>query len=112
MVRLAMCWVLLLGGSPFRRQIAAGGPITLTHPEIIRYFMTIPEAARWCCNPLCSHKVGCLLDMGEPMRIKSLAEQMVRLSGLSLCDAANLMGILKSSAPVCVRREALRRAFD
>ena len=75
----------------FRRQIAAGGPITLTHPEIIRYFMTIPEAASLVLQASMLARGGdlFLLDMGEPVRIKSLAEQMVRLSGLSLRDATH-----------------------
>ena len=75
----------------FRRQIAAGGPITLTHPEIIRYFMTIPEAASLVLQASVLAQGGdvFLLDMGEPVRIKALAEQMVRLSGLSLRDASN-----------------------
>ena len=72
----------------FRRQIAAGGPITLTHPEIVRYFMTIPEAAQLVLQSAVLARGGdlFLLDMGEPVRIKLLAEQMVRLSGLSLRD--------------------------
>ena len=75
----------------FRRQIAAGGPITLTHPEIIRYFMTIPEAATLVLQSSVLAQGGdvFLLDMGEPVWIKALAEQMVRLSGLSLRDVAN-----------------------
>ena len=75
----------------FRRQIAAGGPITLTHPEIIRYFMTISEAATLVLQSSVLAQGGdvFLLDMGEPVRIKALAEQMVRLSGLSLRDAAH-----------------------
>ena len=75
----------------FRRQIAAGGPITLTHPEIIRYFMTISEAAQLVLQAAVLADVGdvLLLDMGEPVRIKYLAEQMVRLSGLTLKDASN-----------------------
>ncbi|QNJ30642.1 polysaccharide biosynthesis family protein [Synechococcus sp. PROS-9-1] len=78
----------------FRRQIAAGGPITLTHPEIIRYFMTIPEAAQLVllASGFASGGEVFLLDMGEPVRIKNLAEQMVRLSGLSLRDAHNPSG--------------------
>jgi FlaA1/EpsC-like NDP-sugar epimerase len=73
----------------FRRQISEGGPITLTHPEIIRYFMTIHEAAQLVLQAAVLAKGGdvFLLDMGEPVRIKDLAEQMVRLSGLSLRDA-------------------------
>jgi FlaA1/EpsC-like NDP-sugar epimerase len=73
----------------FRRQIAEGGPITLTHPEIIRYFMTIPEAAQLVLQAAVLAEGGdvFLLDMGEPVRIKDLAEQMVRLSGLTVRDA-------------------------
>ena len=75
----------------FRRQIAAGGPITLTHPEIIRYFMTVSEAASLVLQASALAKGGdvFLLDMGEPVLIKTLAEQMVRLSGFSLRDAAH-----------------------
>ena len=75
----------------FRKQIAAGGPITLTHPEIIRYFMTIPEAATLVLQASVLAEGGdvFLLDMGEPVRIKALAEQMVRLSGLSLRDPSH-----------------------
>ena len=75
----------------FRRQIASGGPITLTHPEIIRYFMTISEAAQLVLQAtvLATNGDVLLLDMGEPVRIKSLAEQMVRLSGLTLRDQTN-----------------------
>ena len=75
----------------FRRQIADGGPITLTHPEIIRYFMTIPEAATLVLQASVLAQGGdvFLLDMGEPVRIKALAEQMVRMSGLSLRDSAH-----------------------
>ena len=78
----------------FRRQIAAGGPITLTHPEIIRYFMTIPEAASLVLQASVLAQGGdvFLLDMGEPVRIKALAEQMVRLSGLSVRDRQNPSG--------------------
>ena len=78
----------------FSRQIAAGGPITLTHPEIIRYFMTIPEAATLVLQSCVLAQGGdvFLLDMGEPVRIKALAEQMVRLSGMTLRDAAHPNG--------------------
>jgi FlaA1/EpsC-like NDP-sugar epimerase len=75
----------------FRQQIAAGGPITLTHPEIIRYFMTIPEAAQLVLQAAVLAEGGdlFLLDMGEPVRILELARQMVRLSGLRVRDAHN-----------------------
>jgi FlaA1/EpsC-like NDP-sugar epimerase len=75
----------------FRKQIAAGGPITLTHPEIIRFFMTIPEAAQLVLQAAVLAEGGdlFLLDMGEPVRILELARQMVRLSGLRVRDAHN-----------------------
>jgi FlaA1/EpsC-like NDP-sugar epimerase len=78
----------------FRRQIAAGGPITLTNPEIMRFFMTIPEAAQLVLQASTLAQGGdlFLLEMGEPVRIKDLAEQMVRLAGLSLRDQQNPSG--------------------
>ena len=78
----------------FNRQIKAGGPITLTDPEIIRYFMTIPEAASLVlqASVLATGGDVFLLDMGEAVRIQDLAEQMVRLSGLTLRDSTNPLG--------------------
>lgn len=75
----------------FRRQIAAGGPITLTHPEITRYFMTIPEAAQLVIQAGAMGQGGdvFVLDMGQPVRIIDLARRMVHLSGLSVRDEAN-----------------------
>jgi len=75
----------------FRQQIAAGGPITLTHPEITRFFMTIPEASQLVLQAAVLAEGGdlFLLDMGEPVRILDLGRQMVSLSGLRLRDAHN-----------------------
>ena len=73
----------------FREQIRNGGPITVTHPEIIRYFMTIPEAAQLVIQAGAMGKGGdvFVLDMGEPVRIADLARRMVHLMGLEVKDA-------------------------
>jgi FlaA1/EpsC-like NDP-sugar epimerase len=75
----------------FRQQIAAGGPITLTHAEITRYFMTIPEATQLVMQAGAMGGNGevFLLDMGEPVKIIELAQRMVELSGLKVKDAHN-----------------------
>jgi len=67
----------------FRKQIAAGGPVTLTHPEITRYFMTIPEAAQLVIQAGSMGQGGdvFVLDMGEPVKIADLAKKMIQLSG-------------------------------
>ncbi len=67
----------------FQKQIAAGGPVTVTHPEITRYFMTIPEACQLIMQSAVMGKGGeiFVLNMGEPVKIHYLAEQMIRLSG-------------------------------
>jgi len=67
----------------FRRQIEAGGPVTVTHPEVTRFFMTIPEACRLVLEAAAMGKGGeiYVFDMGKPVRIADLAEKMVRLSG-------------------------------
>ncbi len=78
----------------FREQIASGGPVTVTHRDVIRYFMTIPEAAQLVMQAGAMAEGGevFLLDMGEPVRIADLAERMIRLSGHTVRDAATGAG--------------------
>ncbi|SMY35955.1 nucleoside-diphosphate sugar epimerase/dehydratase [Photobacterium andalusiense] len=78
----------------FKRQIKEGGPITITHPDIIRYFMTIPEAAQLVIQAGAMGKGGdvFVLDMGKPVKIVSLAENLVKLSGLEVKSEQNPYG--------------------
>ena len=78
----------------FKKQIAEGGPITLTHPKVVRYFMSISEAAQLVIQTSELARGGevFLLDMGDPVFIKDLAYQMVMLSGASVKDKNNIRG--------------------
>ncbi|WP_040262166.1 polysaccharide biosynthesis protein [Pseudomonas massiliensis] len=78
----------------FHKQIRAGGPLTVTHPKITRYFMTIPEAAQLVIQAGSLGKGGevFVLDMGEPVLIAELAEKMIKLSGLSVRSERNPYG--------------------
>ena len=78
----------------FRQQIAAGGPVTVTHPQVTRYFMTIAEAALLVLQAGAMAEGGdvFLLDMGEPLQIVELAQRMVALSGLTVRDAHHPTG--------------------
>jgi FlaA1/EpsC-like NDP-sugar epimerase len=75
----------------FQRQIQAGGPVTLTHREVTRYFMTIPEAAQLVIQAGAMAEGGevYVLDMGEPVQIYDLARTMINLSGLTVRDGVN-----------------------
>jgi FlaA1/EpsC-like NDP-sugar epimerase len=78
----------------FRRQLQNGGPLTVTHEEVTRYFMTIPEAAQLVLQAGAMATGGdvFVLDMGQPVKIVDLARRMVRLSGLTLKDDSNPQG--------------------
>ncbi len=78
----------------FRRQIQDGGPVTVTHRDVIRYFMSIPEAATLVIQAGAMAKGGevFVLDMGEPVRIDDLARTMIRMVGLDIRDDANPLG--------------------
>ncbi|HUE91165.1 nucleoside-diphosphate sugar epimerase/dehydratase [Pseudomonas sp.] len=78
----------------FHEQIRKGGPVTVTHPNITRYFMTIPEAAQLVIQAGAMGRGGdvFVLDMGQPVRIAALAEKMIHLSGLSVRSENNLQG--------------------
>src|SRR5262249_35735299 len=78
----------------FQEQIRRGGPVTVTHPDVIRYFMTIPEAAQLVIQAGSMATGGdvFVLDMGRPVRIDDLARRMISLTGLTVRDANNPEG--------------------
>jgi FlaA1/EpsC-like NDP-sugar epimerase len=78
----------------FKEQIAAGGPVTLTHEDMTRYFMSVQEAAELIIQATALSRSGdvLLLEMGEPVRIKELAKDMILLAGRSVRDADNPQG--------------------
>jgi FlaA1/EpsC-like NDP-sugar epimerase len=83
----------------FNEQINAGGPVTVTHPEVIRYFMTIPEAAQLVIQAGSMADGGdvFVLDMGKPVRIGDLARRMIHLAGLTVRDEKNPEGDIEIS---------------
>lgn len=88
----------------FYEQIRKGGPVTVTHPNITRYFMTIPEAAQLVIQAGSMGQGGdvFVLDMGQPVKIAELAEKMIHLTGLSVCSDANPDG------DICIEYTGLR----
>jgi FlaA1/EpsC-like NDP-sugar epimerase len=81
----------------FRKQLFAGGPITVTHADVTRYFMTIPEAAQLVLQAGAMSHGGdvFVLDMGQPIKIMDLAKRMAQLAGYTLCDEDNPTGDIK-----------------
>jgi len=81
----------------FRNQIAKGGPVTITHPDIVRYFMTIPEAAELVIQAGSMGKGGdvFVLDMGQPVKITDLANKLIHLSGLTVRNESNPDGDIR-----------------
>src|ERR1700687_637391 len=83
----------------FSEQIKAGGPVTVTHPEVIRYFMTIPEAAQLVIQAGSMAQGGdvFVLDMGKPVRIDDLARRMINLMGVTVRDEEHPEGDIEIS---------------
>jgi FlaA1/EpsC-like NDP-sugar epimerase len=83
----------------FREQIREGGPVTVTHPDITRFFMSIPEATQLVLQASAMANKGevFVLDMGEPIKIADLARNMISLSGLSVRDEHNPTGDIEIS---------------
>ncbi len=100
----------------FKEQITGGGPVTVTHPEMTRYFMSIPEAAQLVMQAGAMGKGGeiFVLDMGEPVRITDLAQDMIRLMGLNVGDDIDIVftglrpGEKLHEALVCQEEESIK----
>lgn len=98
----------------FREQIRQGGPVTVTHPEVERYFMTIPEAAQLVIQASAMAQGGdvFLLDMGEPVRIIDLARRMIQPCRVCVCAMRRARVISRSSLRACAAVKAARGAAD
>ena len=96
----------------FKEQILNGGPITVTHKDIIRYFMTIPEAAQLVIQAGAMGSGGdvFLLDMGDPIKIYDLAVKMIELSGLTVKDESHPEGDIEVQELACVREKSYMRS--
>ena len=110
MVRFGMFWIIWLIIPKFKSQINAGGPITVTHEEIMRYFMSIPEAANLVINAGTFASGGdvFLLDMGDPVKIVELAKSMVRQHGLQPVLASEIAGQQKRDNEILIEFTGLR----
>lgn len=95
----------------FQKQIELGGPITLTHPEITRYFMTIPEAAELVIQASSMSTAGeiFLLDMGEPIKISNLAAEMIKMAGLQPYFPNETKGIFSHEEHIAICVTGLRK---
>lgn len=95
----------------FKKQIAEGGPVTVTHPEITRFFMTIPEAVSLVLQAGYYAKGGeiFILDMGQPVKIDTMARNLIRLSGHEPDVDIKIVYTACAPARSCMRRSSWRR---